>query len=211
VEIQPLPVKTNAVGIDYGVKDIVVTSDGWKSGNPKYLYRKARELKFAQRRLSRKTKGSNRRRAQQKRVARLHARVADARQDALHKLSWALIRENQAICIQPHNVRGLMANHKLARAIGDAGLGELTRQLRYKAAWYGRDLFEIGQWVRTTGACPDCGLIGPKLDLKVRTWRCECGAVHDRDIASARTIKRVALGEGDVMRAEAGRSCLLAA
>ena len=211
VDIRPLPAKTNAVGIDYGIKDVVVNSDGWKSGNPKHLYRKARELKSAQRRLSRKTKGSNRRRAQQKRVARLHARVADARQDTLHKLSWTLIRENQAICIQPHNVRGLMANHTLARAIGDVGLGELTRQLRYKAAWYGRDLFEIGQWVRTTGACPDCGLIGPKLDLKVRTWRCECGAVHDRDIASARTIKRVALGEGDVMRAEAGRSCLLAA
>lgn len=211
VQVRPLSAKTNAVGIDYGVKDIVVTSDGWKSGNPKHLDRKARELKFAQRRLSRKTKGSNRRRAQQKRVARLHARVADARQDTLHQLSWTLIRENQAICIQPHNVRGLMANHKLARAIGDVGLGEMTRQIRYKSAWYGRDLFEISQWTRTTGVCPDCGLIGQKPALSVRQWRCACGAIHDRDVASAQVIRKVALGEGDVMRAEAGRSCLLAA
>lgn len=100
---------------------------------------------------------------------------------------------------------------KRARAIGDVGLGELTRQLRYKSAWYGRDLFEIGQWTRTTGVCPDCGLIGQKLALSVRQWRCDCGAVHDRDVASAQVIKKVALGEGDVMRAEAGRSCLLAA
>lgn len=211
VEIAPLPAKTNAIGLDYGVKDIVVTSDGWKSGNPKHLYRKARELKAAQRRLSRKTKGSNRRRTQQKRVARLHARVADARQDTLHKLSWMLIRDNQAIGIQPHNVRGLMANHRLARAIGDVGLGELTRQLRYKAAWYGRDLLEIGQWTRTTGVCPDCGIVGPKLSLSARQWRCDCGAVHDRDTASAQVIRQVALGEGQLMRVEAGRSCLLAA
>ena len=206
VEIRPLPAKTSAIGIDYGIKDIAVTSEGWKSGNPKPLYQKTRKLKSAQRRLSRKTKGSNRRKAQQKRVARLHARVADARQDALHQLSWTLIREHQALCLQPHNVKGMMANHKLARATGDAGLGELTRQLRYKATWYGRDLFEIGRWTRTTGVCPDCGAIGPKLGLSIRRWRCECGAAHDRDVASARVIKRVALGEGDLMRVEAGRS-----
>ena len=211
IEMAPLPAQTNAIGIDYGVKDIVVTSDGWKSGNPRHLYRRTRELKFAQRRLSRKTKGSHRRKAQQKRVARLHARVADARQDTLHQLSWALIRDNQAICIQPHHVKGMMANHTLARAIGDVGLGELTRQLRYKAAWYGRDLFETSQWTRTTGVCPDCGTVGPKLSLSTRQWQCECGMTHDRDTASAQVIKQVALGEGDVMRVEAGRSCLLAA
>ncbi len=211
VEMAQLPTKTNAVGIDYGVKDIVVTSECWKSGNPKPLYRKARKLKAAQRRLSRKIKGSKRRQAQQQRVARLHARVADARQDTLHQLSWALIRDNQAICIQPHNVKGMMANHALARAIGDVGLGELTRQLRYKAAWYGRDLFEISQWTRTTGVCPDCGASSQKLSLSTRQWRCDCGAVHDRDIASAQVIQRVALGEGQLRCVEAGRSCLLAA
>lgn len=205
VETQQLPAKTNTIGIDYGLKDIVVTSDGWKSGNPKHLYRHARELKFAQRRLSRKVKGSNRRRAQQKRVARLHARVAEARQDTLHKLSWTLVSENQALAIQPHNVKGLMANHKLARAIGDVGLGELTRQLKYKAAWYGRDLAEVDPWTRTTGVCPACGVIGPKLGLKVRQWRCDCGAAHDRDIASAQVIKAVGWGAPDTMRAEAER------
>lgn len=144
------------------------------------------------------------------RVARLHARVASARQDTLHKLSWKLIGDSQAIGLQPHNVKGLMANHRLARAIGDVGLGELTRQLKYKAAWYGRDLVEVSRWVRTTGVCPACGLIGPKLKLATRQWRCACGALQDRDIASAQVIKAVGWGAPDRMRAEADRPRTLA-
>ena len=105
----------------------------------------------------------------------------------------------------------MLANSHLARAIGDVGLGELTRQLRYKSAWYGRRLAELSVWQRTTGVCPDCGQIGPKLALSVREWRCSCGAVHDRDVASARVIALVGAVGPDLMRAEGGRSHLAAA
>jgi putative transposase len=155
---------------------------------------------------------SNRYRQQRFRVARLHARVADARQDFLHKTSCELVSENQALAIQPHNVQGMLANHKLARAMSDVGLGEITRQIRYKAHWHGRQVFEVDPWQRTTGVCPDCGHGGPRLSLNVREWRCEhCGAVHDRDIASARVIAFVGAVGPDVMRAEGGRTRLAAA
>jgi putative transposase len=211
VEIQPLPEKGNLVGIDFGVKDVVVTSEGHKSDNPRHIKKRERYIKWAQRRLVRKRKGSNRYRQQRFRVARLHARVADARQDFLHKASCELVSENQAIAIQPHNVQGMLANHKLARAISDVGLGELTRQIRYKAHWHGRQVFEVDQWQRTTGVCPDCLHRGPKLGLHIREWRCECGKVHDRDIASAQVIKLVGAVGPDVMRVEGGTHRLAAA
>ena len=198
VEIKPLAPKTNLVGIDFGVKDVIVTSDGHKSDNPRPIKKQERYRKWAQRRLSRKRKGSNRYKQQRFRVARLHARVAEARQDFLHKASCKLVSENQALAIQPHNVQGMLANHTLARAIGDVGLGELTRQIRYKALLNGRQVYEVDQWQRTTGVCPDCLHIGPKLALDVREWQCErCGKVHDRDIASAKVIAFVgAVGPG---------------
>ena len=212
VEVKPLAPKTDLVGIDFGIKDVVVTSAGHKSGNPRHIKKREKYLKWAQRRLVRKRKGSNRYRWQRFRVARLHARVADARQDFLHKTSCELVSENQALAIQPHNVQGMLANHKLARAIGDVGLGELTRQIRYKAQWHGRQVYEVDQWQRTTGVCPDCGYGGPKLALHVREWQCSCcGAVHDRDIASAKVIASVGAGGPDVMRVEGGTHRLAAA
>ena len=212
VEIQSLPEKTNLIGVDFGIKDVVVTSAGHKSDNPRPIKKREKYLKWAQRRLSRKRKGSNRYRQQRFRVARLHARVADARQDFLHKTSCELVSENQALAIQPHNVQGMLANHKLARVMSDVGLGELTRQIRYKAYWHGRQVFELDPWQRTTGVCPDCGHGGPRLSLNVREWRCEhCGAVHDRDIASARVIAFVGAVGPDVMRVEGGTHRLAAA
>lgn len=215
VEIAQLPKQTTLAGIDFGIKDIVVASDGFRSGNPKHLKKRLRQLKMASRRLSRKVKGSGRRNVQRARVARLHARVADARQDFLHKLTTKLIRENQAISIQPHNLREMMKNHRLARAIGDAGLGELTRQIRYKTEWHGRSLFEVNTWQRTTGVCPDTLVIGPKLALGKREWSCDCGLVHDRDLASSQVIAFIgAVGpEAFVkpMRVEGGRSRLAVA
>jgi len=134
VEIAPLPVRRNAVGVDVGVKDVVVTSDGWKSGAPKYTYVHARTLRLAQRRLSKKTKGSQRRRVQQQRVARIHARIKDSRRDFLHKLSTKLIRESQAICLEDLNIKGMLRNRRLSKAVADCGLHELKRQIEYKAA-----------------------------------------------------------------------------
>lgn len=180
--------KTNAVGLDFGVKDVVVTSDGWKSGNPKHLRKLLRRLKHASRILSRRKKGSGRWHRQRLVVAKLHARVADARRDWLHKLSTRIVREHGFIAIEDLHVRGMMRNRCLARAIGDVGMAELRRQLEYKAAWHSRVIEAVDRFAPTSKTCSACGLVLDGLPLSVREWRCECGASHDRDVNAARNI-----------------------
>jgi putative transposase len=187
-EIRQWPQKTNAVGVDLGVKDVAVTSDGWKSGNPRHLGRYLRRLKHAQCILSRRAKGSHRWHDQRRRVARLHARIADARKDWLHKLSTKLIRDNGFIAIEDLHVRGMMANRCLAKAIGDVGMSELRRQLEYKAAWHSRVIEAIDRFAPTSKTCSTCGLVQESMPLKVREWICECGASHDRDVNAAKNI-----------------------
>ncbi|ABA57686.1 Transposase, IS605 OrfB [Nitrosococcus oceani ATCC 19707] len=150
VEILPLPVRRNAIGVDVGVKDVVITSEGWKSGAPKYTYHYARQLKMAQRRLSKKCKGSHRRRRQQVRVARIHARIKDSRRDFLHQISSTLIHENPVICLEDLNIQGMLRNRRLSKAVADCGLYELRRQMEYKAAWYGRDVLIADRWAPTS-------------------------------------------------------------
>lgn len=199
--VEPMPQRTNAVGLDFGLKDIVVTSNGWKSGNPRHVRQVQRKLKRAQRGLSRKTKGSNRRKRAVARVARLHAKVADTRADALHKLSTKIVREHQVIAIEDLSVKG-MARGRLAKSIGDAGLGELRRQLTYKAQWYGRDLIVIDRWAPTSKACSECGSVMDAMPLNVRTWVCpDCGAEHCRDINAARNILALATVGSTVSKA----------
>ena len=187
-QIKQWPQKTNAVGVDLGVKDIAVTSDGWKSGNPRRLNGYLRKLKHVQRILSRRRKGSNRWHAQRKRVARLYARIADARRDWLHKLSTRLVLDSGFIAIEDLHVRGMMANRCLAKAIGDVGMAELRRQLEYKAAWHGRGIEAVDRFAPTSKTCSACGLIQESMPLRVREWVCECGAIHDRDINAAKNI-----------------------
>lgn len=202
--VAPLPQKNNAVGLDFGLKDVVATSDGWKSGNPRHVREAQRKLARAQRALSRKTKGSNRRKVAVRRVARLHARVADARADWLHKLSTRLVREYQVIGIEDLCVKG-MARGRLAKSIGDAGLSELRRQLEYKAAWCGRDLIVIDRWAPTSKTCSECGSAQEKMPLSVRSWTCpECGTVHDRDTNAARNILALATQGSWVSKARGG-------
>jgi len=187
--IEAYPQKTNAaVGLDFGVKDVVVTSDGWKSGNPRHLRKLLRRLKHEQRIQSRRKKGSNRWHAQRIRVARLHARIADARRDWLHKLSTMLVREHGFIAIEDLHVRGMMRNRCLAQAIGDVGMSELRRQLEFKSAWHGRVIEAVNRFAPTSKTCSACGLVLDKLPLSVREWHCECGAIHDRDVNAARNI-----------------------
>ncbi|WP_041350793.1 RNA-guided endonuclease TnpB family protein [Nitrosococcus watsonii] len=139
--------------------------------------------------LAKAARGGHNRRKQRSRVARLHQRIASKRANFLHGLSTSIVRENQAIAIEDLNVRGMMANGKLARSVGDCGWYELRRQLTYKAKWYGRQLNVVPRFQRTTGVCPDCGTVGEKLPLRVRSWTCgHCGSAHDRDIAAARVI-----------------------
>ncbi|ADE13552.1 transposase, IS605 OrfB family [Nitrosococcus halophilus Nc 4] len=191
VEIAALPARKNAVGVDVGVKDVVVTSSGDKSGAPKYTYQYARQLKKAQRRLSKKKKGSQRRRRQQQRVARIHARIADSRRDFLNQQSSKLINENQVICLEDLNIKGMLRNRRLSKAVADCGLYELRRQIECKAKWYGREVLIVDRWAPTSKRCSECGTIQESMPLKVREWECpDCGTEHDRDINAAKNVLR---------------------
>ena len=125
------------------------------------------------------------------RVAKLQAKIADTRKDFLLKLSTDIVRNHGAIAIEDLNIKGLMRALRLSKSVADASLGELVRQLEYKAQWYGRDLLKI-RFTRSTGVCPDTGVIGRKLNPKERTWICDCcGTTHDRDIAAAQVILNI--------------------
>ncbi|MFE7525839.1 RNA-guided endonuclease InsQ/TnpB family protein [Kitasatospora sp. NPDC057542] len=178
----------SAVGIDVGVTSLVTLSTGEKITNPRHERADRERLARAQRELSRKAKGSNNREKARRKVARVHARIADRRRDFLHKLTTRLVRENQTVVIEDLTVRNMLKNRKLARAIGDASWTELRTMLEYKAQWYGRDLVTIDRWFPSSRLCSACGTIRTKMPLNVREWTCDCGAVHDRDVNAARNI-----------------------
>ncbi|RKN10983.1 RNA-guided endonuclease InsQ/TnpB family protein [Streptomyces radicis] len=182
------PATGAAVGIDAGITSLVTLSTGEKITNPRHERRDRTRLARAQRQLSRKAKGSNNRDKARRKVARIHARIADRRRDFLHKLSTRLVRENQTVVIEDLAVRNLLRNGRLARAISDAAWTELRFMLEYKCAWYGRELVVIDRFFPSSRLCGACGTVRGKLPLNVRTWTCECGAVHDRDVNAARTI-----------------------
>ncbi|MFF7144371.1 RNA-guided endonuclease InsQ/TnpB family protein [Streptomyces nodosus] len=186
--IVPAPVTTAAVGIDAGITSLVTLSTGEKVANPKYERKDRARLAHAQRMLSRKAKGSNNRAKARRKVARVHARIADRRRDFLHKLSTRLVRENQTVVIEDLTVRNLLKNHTLARAVSDASWTELRSMLEYKCAWYGRELVVIDRWFPSSKLCGACGRVREKLPLNVREWTCGCGTVHDRDVNAARNI-----------------------
>jgi putative transposase len=184
----PAPIVAS-IGVDMGLKDLAATSDGMKEQAPKHLRRMQRQLKRAQRRLSRREKEKQNRRRQAAKVRRLHRIVRNRRRDHVHKISRALIAKAALICVEGLSVKA-MARTKLAKSVADTGMGELRRQLEYKAAWHDRKVVRIGRFDRSTGVCPDCLVVGPRLPLRVRTWTCsECGTVHDRDIAAARVVE----------------------
>ncbi|RBI69727.1 transposase [Vreelandella sulfidaeris] len=193
-DTQALPIIPKMIGIDLGLKDLFVTSDGHRTGNPRHTAKYAAKLALAQRRLSKKRLGSaNRAKARQK-VARLHAKIADCRKDGLHKLSRRLINENQVICIESLQVKNMVRNRTLAKAISDAGWGEFTRQLAYKAAWTDRQVIAIDQWYPSTKRCSCCGHVMETMPLATRVWTCpECATVLDRDVNAAVNIKAVGL------------------
>ena len=193
-EPQKLPVTPNMTGIDLGLKDLFITDQGERVGNPRHTAKYATKVTLAQRRLSKKKLGSaNRAKARQK-VARLHAKISDCRQDNLHKLSRRLINENQVICVESLKVKNMIRNRKLSKAIADASWGEFVRQLAYKSEWSGRSLVAIDQWFPSSKRCSGCGHTLSSLPLSVRAWNCpECGASHDRDINAATNIKAAGL------------------
>jgi putative transposase len=184
--IQPLAPIEKAVGIDLGLKSFLVTSDGETIANPKYYARDEKKLAKAQHKHARKKKGSKNREKARKRVAKLHTRIADTRRNFQHQVSTWLIRENQVICVETLNVKGMLQNHSLAKAISDVGWGGFVRQLEYKAMWYGRTLVKIDRWCPSSKTCSACGYVLDMLTLDRREWICpNCGACHDRDSNAA--------------------------
>ncbi|MGR3933739.1 RNA-guided endonuclease InsQ/TnpB family protein [Streptomyces sp. BRA346] len=186
--VAPAPATGAAVGLDAGITSLVTLSTGEKIANPKHERRDRARLAKAQRELSRKAKGSANREKARRRVACIHARIADRRRDFLHKLSTRLVRENQTVVLEDLAVRNLLKNGKLARAISDAAWTDLRMMLEYKCAWYGRELVTIDRWFPSSKLCGACGTVREKLPLNVREWTCVCGAVHDRDVNAARNI-----------------------
>ncbi|MFE4823052.1 RNA-guided endonuclease InsQ/TnpB family protein [Streptomyces sp. NPDC056704] len=186
--VKPLPENGNAVGIDAGLEHLLTLSTGEKITNPRHERRDRAALAKAQRRLAKKEKGSaNRARARMK-VAKVHARIADRRRDTLHKITTRLVRENQTIVIEDLTVRSLVKSRKLARAISDAAWSEFRSMLEYKAQWNGREVIVVDRWFPSSRLCSACGTLQDKMPLNVRTWTCDCGMTHDRDVNAAHNL-----------------------
>ncbi|WP_199235864.1 RNA-guided endonuclease InsQ/TnpB family protein, partial [Micromonospora sp. S4605] len=191
---EPLPPVDSEVGIDLGLTHFAVLSDGTKVTAPTFLRRAARKLKRLQQDLSRKQRGSSNRKKAVKKVARAHARVADTRRDWQHKLSTAIIRDNQAVYVEDLCVAGL-GRTRLAKSVYDAGWASFTAMLEYKAARAGRRFGKINRFAPTSQTCSACGRIDGPKPLNVRSWTCPCGATHDRDVNAA--INVLAQGRWD--------------
>ena len=200
------PVNDNpdSVGIDGGLSVMASLSNGEQIQALKPLRKSLKKLRRSQRSLSRKKRGSINRRRQAQRVAKFHAKIRHARRNAQHQLSRNLVNGNGLIAVETLSLSGLRRLKHQGFAWSDIGLGELYRQLRYKAGWDGVSVYEHPRFARSTGCCPDCGHVGPKLNLRIRNWTCaNCGVRHDRDIAAARWLKLCALKE----RTRVGTAC----
>ncbi|MFD8215438.1 RNA-guided endonuclease InsQ/TnpB family protein [Streptomyces sp. NPDC059697] len=186
--VQPLPATGQAVGVDVGLDHLLTLSTGEKIANPRHERRDRAALARQQRRLAKKEKGSaNRARARLK-VAKIHARIADRPRDTLHKITTRLVRENQTIVIEDLTVHNMVKNRKLARAISDAAWSEFRSMLEYKAQWYGREVVAVDRWFPSSRLCSACNTLQDTMPLHVRTWTCDCGVTHDRDVNAAHNL-----------------------
>ncbi|WP_052331136.1 RNA-guided endonuclease InsQ/TnpB family protein [Planktothrix agardhii] len=198
---QQLPKNGRSVGIDLGITDFATLSNGEKIKSPKPLKKQLKRLRRLQQNLSRKQNGSRRREVARKKLAKLHAKISDTRNDFLHKLSTKIIRENQTIVLEDLNVSGMVKNRKLSRAISDLGWRSFRAMLEAKSVMYGRDFRVIDRWTPTSQTCSCCGFKGGKKELNIREWIClNCGISHDRDINAAINILVAGGMHGDFKR-----------
>ena len=198
---QPLDIN-NSIGIDLGIKSLIVTSDNEIFENPKNLSKYLRKLASASRKLAKKTKGSKNREKQRLKVALIHEKITNKRKDNLHKISRQLVSENQATtyCLEDLNVSGMLKNRNIARVIGDAGWGTFVTFLTYKSEWAGKNILKIGRFEPSSKTCDHCGKVNNQLKLSDRIWTCVCGAVHERDFLAARNIKQFAFHPQNLIR-----------
>jgi putative transposase len=194
-----LPKTDSAVGIDLGITDFAVLSDGSRNDNNHFTRQMEERLRREQRKLARRALAAEKRgvplsearnyQKQRRKVARLHERVANQRNEFLNKLSTEIVKKHDIICIEDLNVKGMIRNHKLAKSISDVSWTSLVSKLRYKAAWYGKEVIRIGRWFPSSQICSECGHKDGKKPLHVREWTCPvCHAHHDRDVNAARNI-----------------------
>ena len=203
VEIKEMPKTGRSVGIDMGIKDVIVTSDGVFSGALKFTKKYEASLRRANKDLSRKTKGSNRWHKQRIVTARVHEKITNSRNDFAHKLTTGLIEQYDAIYIEDLNVSGMVKNRRLAKAISDVGMFEIKRQLEYKAGWYGRTVLKIDRWFPSSKTCSGCGQIHD-MPLNKREMNCDCGLIMDRDLNAAHNIKAAGIVAHGEKSADAG-------
>ena len=205
-----LPPTDNQVGFDLGINSLITTSSGEKISNPKYFKKLQKKLARLQKALARKQKGSNNRYKTRLKVAKIHAKIKDARRDFTHKLTTQLVRENQLIAFEDLAVKNMVKNHKLALVISDANWGEIVRQVKYKSDWYGRMAISIDRWFPSSKLCSNCSHVVESLPLNVREWTCpNCNSHHDRDENASRNILAAGLAVsvcGATVRPEESKS-----
>jgi putative transposase len=189
IEYKPFEKTGKSVGVDTGIKELAILSDGKVYRNIKSLKTKLKKIKYGQRQLSKKQKGSQSRNKQKRKLALVHEQITNIRKDYLHKVSTEIIKNHDIISVEDLAVKNIMKNHCLAQAMSDVSLGAFYTMLEYKANWNDRQFVKIDRFFPSSKKCSSCGWIKQDLTLSIREWTCEsCGEVHDRDINAANNI-----------------------